>query len=209
MIFGHTLQRIATVTVAVILSGAMMSSVVAQQLFYRYINDKGLQVVESKIPSAYIGNGYDILDSQGLLVERVPPAKTRSEFEKERAEQELFDRFVEIKKRYSTVEEIDMARDRRLAGIRINVGVLRGNVTNIKDKIDVLTARAAGFERDGREVPKHIREEIESSQEELRNIDDLLQVRQRELDRVNAEFDEDIELFNQGEKLIERMRAAS
>ena len=186
---------------------AFTQSALAQQLYYRYIDEQGLQVVESKIPSQYIANGYDILDGQGLLVERVPPAKSKSEYEREQAEQELFDRFIELKKRYSNVEEIDMARDRRLAGIRINVGVLKGNVSNIKDKIDVLTARAASFERDGREVPEHIRTEISSSQEELRNIADLLKVRQRELDRVNAQFDEDIELFSQGEKLIARMQA--
>lgn len=192
---------------ALLLAASVSLPAIADQLFYRYINEQGLQVVESKIPSKYIANGYDVLDGQGMLVKRVPPAKSKGELERERAEEELFDRFVELKKRYSTIEEIELARNRRLAGIRINVGVLRGNVSNIKDKIDVLTARAAGFERDGRQVPDHLREEIETNQEELLNIDDLLNVRQTELDRVNAEFDESVALFKRGERLVERLRS--
>jgi len=102
---------------------------------YRYHNDAGVTVVDWAIPAAYVSSGYEVLNESGQVVRVVPPAKTDTELERDAAaaraqEAEAAAQAAQLKRdtfllrRYSTVQDIEAARDRSLRELDIRIAIL-------------------------------------------------------------------------------------
>ena len=100
-------------------------SIATADNLYRYKNNEGGTVVDWHVPAKFAGRGYEVLNSLGEVIEVVPRQLSKSELsdkalverlqrgaEAERARLAEWDRFLLL--RYSTVDDIDAARDRAL-----------------------------------------------------------------------------------------------
>ena len=105
---------------------------------YRYKNDVGGTVVDWRVPPEFAGRGYEVLNAQGQVVEVVPRQLSSGELQNkdlvkrlqqeatvERARLAKWDKFLLL--RYSTVEDIDAARDRALRDLKIRLSILASN----------------------------------------------------------------------------------
>ncbi len=52
---------------------------------YRYVDDKGVTVLDSRVPPKFISRGYEVLDAHGRVKLVVPAAPTAAEREARRA----------------------------------------------------------------------------------------------------------------------------
>ena len=84
-----------------------VAGVSAQQLLYRYVDEDGRLVIHHTIPVEYVQRGYEILNANGQLIEVVPPAPSADELERADAERQVRERYVILKRRYSTVDDIE------------------------------------------------------------------------------------------------------
>ncbi|MBB4867248.1 hypothetical protein HNP46_006159 [Pseudomonas nitritireducens] len=121
---------------------------------YRYVNDKGITVIDRLgVPPQYIGKGYQVLNDQGRVVREVPPAPTAAEIEQRKADAARASSDQQLMRMYTSVEDVDRARDRKLAELDGLASVARGNLQSLKTQQANLQARAADQERAGRQVP--------------------------------------------------------
>ncbi|MCY1374695.1 hypothetical protein D9M69_620550 [compost metagenome] len=75
---------------------------------------------------------------------------------------------------YSTPEDIDRARDRKLAELDGLIGVARSNLQSARTQQGNLQSQAADHERAGRAVPEHLLAQIDNQKDEqLRQYKDI------------------------------------
>lgn len=172
-----------------------------EKVYYRYVNDEGVKVLEDRIPPKYVPKGYEIVSMYGEVLETVPPAPSDAEMEEKaeaerlRREREAYNR--ELKRRYSTVKDIRDAKRRSLAELQGNISILEGNLSNIRSQIRDLEARAARMERSGQAVSDSVLENLETLKAEVDEVKSQIVNRQKEYDQVAEKYDQDIERFKE------------
>ena len=199
----------ALVTVATLLSPVALAA-----SLYRYTNEEGVTVVDYQVPAAYVGKGYEILNKDGVVVEVVPRELTGEEKKVRNAQQELeFEARAEERRlrewdeslllRYSTIEDIEAARERALRDLRIRLSILKGNKRSLKQQVESYQAQAADLERSGREVDVARISAIEDIQAEIATTDRSINDRAEEIELVSAAYQKDIERFKQLVEVVE------
>ncbi|WP_264831025.1 hypothetical protein, partial [Klebsiella oxytoca] len=76
----------------------------------------------------YIGKGYQVLNDQGRVIRTVPPAPTAEELRQRKAAQAQARSAAQLLRLYSSLEDVDRARERRLAELDGLSSVARGNL---------------------------------------------------------------------------------
>lgn len=190
-----------TVLMTLLLAAGFTSFVHAQAKYYRYINDKGVRVINSTIPPQYVGNGYEIVTIHGDVLETIAPAPSEDELAEVAAKREREAQLKEweeaLMRRYSSVADIEAAKKRKIADFDGAMSILRGNANNINTKIEDMQARAAGFERTGKAVPAYMLDNLVDLKRELTETQKLIDSRLEEQKALEQKFDEDIEKFKQ------------
>lgn len=194
---------IYTLMLALLLAAGPAS---AQKNMYRYYDAEGKMVVDYRVPDEYVGKGYEVLNSKGVVIKVVPRELSedekaqRSSEEKQRlaaeAEAERLRKWDEsLLLRYSSVADIEDARKRALRELRIRVSILKSNKRSLKQKVENYQAQAADLERSGQEVDLERLQTIESLQGDIAASDRAIADRQREIEEVSDAYQADIERF--------------
>lgn len=130
---------------------------------YRYINDKGVVVLDrTGVPPELIGNGYEVLNDQGRVVQVIPPAPSLEERQRLQAEKARASSDKQLLRLYSSVEDVDRARERKMVELKGVISVAQGNLQSLRTQQGNLQSQAASLERGGREVPEHLLAQIEN-----------------------------------------------
>ena len=173
--------------IASILLGAT-TGVGATEL-YRYINDKGVTVLDRSVPPQYVSRGYEVLDKDGRVKQVVPAAPTPEERNAMRAAEQEQQRQrnadATLLRLYSSVADLDRAHSRQIQQIESLIATAEGGLLALESQRDDIRARAANQERAGREVDERL----------LRQLDDL-EVEQQRLERQIASQRVEIESVN-------------
>ena len=142
--------------------GLLASSVSYAVEYYRYTDERGITVINRQgVPANLIGNGYEVLSEQGRVLRVVPRAPTPEEYRKmqDAVAQAKADR--QLLMLYTRVEDIDRARDRKVADIDGQISIARGNLLSTNSLKSDLQRQAASQERAGRQVPAALLKQIE------------------------------------------------
>jgi len=182
-----------------IVVGALAPSAGAAELF-RFVNEEGVVVITSTLPPRYANRGYTVIDARGRVVREVPRELTPNEIERREAEDErraarqqeaerqrLHD--ADLLRLYSSADEVEHARDRRVETIRTSIASTRSSKERLREQQASFEQEAAGHERAGRRVPPDL---VES----LRRIDVQLEERSRQIETRQQEEAETRETFN-------------
>ena len=190
---------------------------IAQNKMYRYYDAEGKMVVDYRVPDEYVGKGYEVLNSKGIVIKVVPRELSeeekaeRSSEEKQRlaaeAEAERLRKWDEsLLLRYSSVADIEDARKRALRELRIRVSILKSNKRSLKQKVENYQAQAADLERSGQEVDLERLQTIETLQGDIAASDRAIADRQREIEEVSDAYQADIERFAMLLEMVELRR---
>jgi hypothetical protein len=184
---------------------------------YRYTNNEGNTVVDDRVPTEYAGRGYEVINEDGIVLKVVPRELTSEELEKlslkqqveqvEIAEQERLQKWDEtLFLRYSTVEDIEAARDRALSDLRIRVSILKSNTRFLKQQVESYQASAADTERNGGTVDVSRLAAIEDLQSEISATERAIVDREAEVVREKDKFQMDIDRFQMLLGIVEMRR---
>lgn len=169
------------------------------KVFYRYKNSQGVTVMDSSIPPEYVNGGYEILSIGGKVLKVVPPALDAKEAEQQRqarlAREERARADLELRRSYSNVKDIDAAKARNLQSLKGNIDILDVNLSNAHSKLQETRAAAASLERTGRTVSDDILKNIANLEQEEKNIQEQIKLRQQEYQQVSDKFDADRQRF--------------
>ena len=175
----------------------------AQARYYRYVNDEGVKVIGHSIPPEFVKNGYEIISATGRVIEVVEPAPDPEFVEQERAKAELKAEYEVLAKRYSTVRDIEAAKNRKLVHVDANILLVKSSIENIQGEIDDITRRAAEFERAGRAVPKNILETLDALNEKMAATEAILAQRHADKKEIEDRFSMELQLFTKGVESFE------
>lgn len=180
---------------------ACSASTWAQSKYYRYTNKEGVTVLNNFVPQEYIKNGYEIVTLSGEVLEVIEPAPSPEEAEAMAA---MRQRQLELKqwdeyllKRYTTVADIEAAKERKLKDFDASLSILRGNASNIRNQIEQVQARAASMERSGRAIPESTLNSLRALELELQDTQGQLALREADKDELAEKYDADIERFRE------------
>jgi hypothetical protein len=124
---------------------------------YRYLSDKGVVVLDRQgVPPQYIGKGYDVLDDQGRLLRTVPPAPTAEERAQLNQAKLQANSDAQLLRLYSSLEDVDRARGRKLNELDGAIAAARGNLQSLRTQQANFQSQAAEQERAGRTVPESL-----------------------------------------------------
>lgn len=171
----------------------------ADRIYYRYTNDEGVQVLNYMIPPEYVPKGYEVVSLNGEVLKVVEPAPSEEEAEqvalerKARLEQERRDKL--LRRRYSSVNDIEAAKTRGLQELRGNISILTSNLSNVRAQILAGQKQAAVIERGGRSVSETLLNNLSALQSEEQNIQAQIKQREQEYQSVSDKFDRDMQRF--------------
>lgn len=174
-------------------------------------------VVDDRVPTEYAGKGYDIINEDGIVLKVVPRELTSEELELLSVEQQLEQVKIAEKERmqkwdetlllrYSTVEDIEAARDRALSDLRIRVSILKSNTRFLKQQVENYQASAADIERNGGTVDVSRLVVIEDLQLEIGATERSIADREAEVVRAKDKFQLDIDRFEMLLGIVEMRR---
>ena len=173
----------------------------ADRVYYRYTNEEGVQVLNYMIPPEYVSKGYEVVSLNGEVLKVVEPAPSEEEAEqvalerKARLEQERRDKL--LRRRYSSVNDIEAAKARGLQELRGNISILNSNLSNVRAQIIAGQKQAAIIERGGRSVSETLLNNLSALQSEEHNIQAQIKHREQEYQSVSDKFDRDMRRFKE------------
>ena len=204
---------------AAILLGACADSVTAAEP-YRYLNEADITVVDWAIPAAYVSSGYEVLNESGQILRVVPPAKTDTELERDAAaaraqeaqaaaQAAQLERDTFLLRRYSTIQDIEAARDRSLRELDI-----RNAIPNSQRNIlsQQLALHQAALDKTGPSVEsasQYEEETVAALKAEIQSLDEAAEGRQQQSAALAEAYGRDIGRFAELEEIVALRRQLS
>jgi len=170
-----------------------------EDLYYRYVNKQGVRVINHTLPPKFAQHGYEVVTASGMVV-KVVEAALSGEDAKLLAEKRLRDTELavwdkELRRRYSSVRDIEAAKERKLAEVDGNIAILDSNVRNLRKQISGQHARAANTERSGRKVSKAVINTLSALEKELSNTRSKIEQRRVLREAIIEKFANDANRF--------------
>ncbi|MBL1273127.1 MAG: hypothetical protein ACI92B_001936 [Marinobacter maritimus] len=171
----------------------------AEAGMYRYTDDEGQIVISNTIPQPATKRGYDILNSNGRVVEVIPPAPTEDEISAREAEKQRQaelavqrEKDAQLLKRFSHPDQAIRAMHRKLDELRGLIQLKRGNISVISSQLDNEQSRAANMERSGQKIPDATLEKIRRLESQIRDIEREISWQTQETDALIRSFEVDV-----------------
>lgn len=172
----------------------------AEASMYRFTDEDGQLVISNTIPQPATQRGYDILNSNGRVIETIPPAPTEDEItareaEKQRQKELSIQREKDalLLKRFSHPDQAIKAMHRKLDELRGLIQLKRGNISVISSQLDSEQSRAADMERTGQNIPDATLEKIRRLESQIRDIEREISWQIQEIDSLKQTYEKDIE----------------
>lgn len=166
---------------------------------YRYTDENGQLVISNTVPQEASLRGYEILNSQGRVIDRVAPAPTeeelrRREEEKRRQEQAEIQRKEDqaLLRRFRHPDDAVRALHRKIRELEGLNQLKQGNISVIESQLDSEHSRAADLERSGREIPEVTLQKIDRLESQIRDIEKEIESQQAEIQQVREQYLHDI-----------------
>jgi len=184
---------------ALLLAGLFMSGIASADPVYRW-QDGGLTTYQDRAPDSKQDDGHSILNTQGVVLERVLSREERREARKRARQNDL----ARIRDRallatFTTEEDLSRTRDDR-------VGMIDGLISRLDDRIRILSDRLAIVDKrvlmqEKADKPggaqASLYAERDSIQRNIENAWSLIDAKAAERNDVAAKFDDDLERYRE------------
>ncbi|BCE02186.1 hypothetical protein [Marinicellulosiphila megalodicopiae] len=164
--------QIVRITIACIL---LMSQSAFALEYYRYTDENGNISVDASIPAEYVKNGYEVLNSMGLVVRQVAPEKTEEEkaiaLQKQKEEMEFEQLKNRLNRLYRSPTDVDRAMIAAEERIRVSISAQKRRISRHQQLYDEAQAKAATAQRNSKEVPQELLDQMEEALEYIHSLE--------------------------------------
>ena len=147
---------------------------VAAKELYRYQDSAGLMVTSDTLSPEAAANGYDIVNEQGRVLQRLGPRPLQSQ-SSEQSEQDQY-----LLSSFSKVDEISVLKNRKLELLARDIKHLLTNIKGLMTREDQIAQEAVNMEMAGEPVSQSILAQIAQVQKSRQEIEQLLSDRQQD-----------------------------
>lgn len=190
----------------------MCSTYLSAATYYRYEKDNGQKVITQAMPPQFVHKGYEILNDAGRVIKVVPrvlTAEERDALSVQERDKRLHEQQLERDRRllsiFSSPEDAERARGRKLEATDVYINVTRGNINKLKGDFNDAQAQAAHKERSGQEVPEFIIKKLDNLERQIREAEESIVEKQKEKEVIRLEYEKDIERLRH---LVEQRKKA-
>jgi len=170
-------------------------------MLYRYVDSRGVTVLDRQgVPPEYVANGYEILNARGRVVQTVPPAPTAEQVQQAQAQKAQASADAQLMSLYSSVEDVDRTRARKLSELDTLISLTKGNLNAVLAQQAVIQGQAADQERAGKPVPKSLIDKLDDLRNQQQGLD--MDIKRYQASRAQAEA-----AFAQDRVRIQRLMA--
>jgi hypothetical protein len=173
---------------------------------YRWVDEHGVVHYGDTIPPKYARDSRQIINSQGVEIGHVDAEKTPGQLaaeakrSQERVAQKQHDYF--LLSTYTSVKDIESLRDERLSQIEAQQTAAQQYVQSLQSRLTSLQSRAQGYKpystrSDAPRMPDDLAQELVHTLNEVRLQDQAMHARTVQESQVRAQFQSDIERFEQ------------
>jgi len=173
---------------------------------YRWVDEHGVVHYGDTIPPKYARNSREILNSQGVEIGHVDAEKSAAQMAAEahaqarREAQQQHDYF--LLSTYTSVKDIESLRDERLAQLQTQQTAAQQYVQSLQSRLTSLQTRAQQFapyssRPNAPRMPDDLAQELVQTLSEVRVQDQAIDARSEQEAQVRAQFQSDIERFQQ------------
>jgi hypothetical protein len=186
---------------------ALLPLAAGAQSSYRCVGKDGKKYYGSAVPPACLGQPVEQLNSQGMVVKRFDAAASAAEREKKAAEEEERKKREAISKEegrrnrallatYTNEKDIDQARGRALKenegavkDIEVRIGALKKRMEDQKKELETFQGK--------NKPPAKLAQDVTNTEFDIKTQQDLLAAKKKEVDLINARYDEDKKRYNE------------
>jgi chromosome segregation ATPase len=187
--------------IAVIAAALLAAPLAAEAQSYRCVGTDGKKHYGQTIPPQCVGQVVEELNKQGLVVRRIDPqasATQRAAKEAEEAAKKKEDTAAREEQRrakallatYTSEKDIELARQRALEDNQKASKEIEGRVAGLKKRHGELQKELEFFQGKNK-PPAKLLEDIKSAEIDLKAQEASLAARQKEVERINAKYDDD------------------
>ena len=173
----------------------------AEAQSYRCVGKDGKKYYGQSVPTECLGMPVEQLNKQGMVTKRYDAAASAAERERKAAEEEERKKREVITKEegrrsrallatYTSVKEIENARARALQENQIAVKDVEGKIASIRKRQGDL-AKELDFYQGKNKPPAKLGQDIKNAEIDLKAQEGLLASKKKEVDSINARYDED------------------
>lgn len=189
-----------------ILSILLLAPLAASAGMYKWVDEKGVTQYGDVIPPQYAGQGNIEFSKRGLPIKKTDPAPTPEQIEQRGVKQQLQKEQDQVKleqrrkdmallNTYSSVEEIDLTRDRHVTQAEL---VIRSTETRLKP-VDVrlldLTKQSNAQLRSGKPLSPALKKNLEQAKTESRGLHSMIEQKRAESQAIRSKFENDKKRF--------------
>ncbi len=192
---------VRTTSLAALAVGAMLAALppLAEAQSYRCVGADGKKYYGQTIPRPCIGLVVEQLNQQGMVIRRIDPKGSAAEREAKEAEaqkkrQDAIARRVELRHNrallatYTSVEDIEAARGRALAGNTLAIKDVDDKIDRIKKRQEKLAKEMEVYK--DKEPPAELKRDIKNAEIDLAAQEGLRASKLKDADAINAKYDE-------------------
>jgi hypothetical protein len=201
---GEVVMRIVAAALA---AGIILAPLAADAQSYRCTGKDGKRYYGQTVPRACIGQPVEELNAQGMVVKRYDAAASAAEREQKAAEDEERKKREAVAKEegrrnrallatYTSEKDIDQARARALKDneaavkeIERRIGALKKRQEEIQKELD--------FYQGKNKPPAKLAQDIKNTEFDIQTQQDLMAKKKKEVDQINARYDEDKKRYNE------------
>lgn len=180
----------------------------AQAKFKCWTNNEGVKECGNAVPPEYAQKGHQEMSKSGMVKEETGRAKTDEEIAEEKrlekiqaekdkmaAEQKKKDAI--LLQTFSSVEDIERARDERLSALEASIKLTQQRSQKIQEDLDKRINKAASAERSGKAPSEALLKDIESLKRQIKNNDKFIEGKRAEQEVIKEDHAKDIAHFKQ------------
>jgi Domain of unknown function (DUF4124) len=175
---------------------------------FRWVDENGRVHYSDQIPPSESNRAYTVLNKEGVTVNNIEKVKTKEELanekrlkeqqeEQERVTREQQNHDHILLDTYTKVNDLEETRDRYIATLEGLIKVAQHKLTNLNSDLDKLNKTAANLEREGKELPDVMRQDISNLQRQIDLENKFILSQRAQQIEVKDKFAADIKRFQE------------
>jgi chromosome segregation ATPase len=195
------------IAAAALAAGILLAPFAAEAQSYRCVGKDGKKYYGQAIPPQCLGQPVEQLNAQGMVVKRIDAAASAAEREKKAADEEERKKREAISKEegrrnrallatYTSEKDIDQARARALKDNEAAVKDIERRIDGLKKRQAELKKELEFYEGKNK-PPAKLQQDIKNADFDIETQQDLLDKKKKEVQQINARYDEDKKRYNE------------
>jgi len=192
------LKSFCAITCAALLLILVMHATPGLAVMYKWVDEHGVTHYGDTIPPQYQNRANEELNKGGVVIKKNDPALTPEQIKARDQELAKHKQITDEKRRdaillgtYSSVEEIDLARDRNLKQIEQVLTDTHARLKTVEEELDASRKNAAAYAQQNQPVPDSLRKNIELLENSKQELEVAIVQNRADTEELRQRFDAD------------------